>query len=338
MPDPESCHAVRFGFWVFKFRIARPVSCRLATHTGLARVLHTLGFVNHRLGPALQSGRNLANPIDPAAPTRSDAVQSSLKAPTAMSLKLVTIPCRTDNYAFLIHDEATGATAVVDAPEAAPILAALTAQGWHLSQILITHHHSDHIDGVADLVAATGAKVVGSRADAHRLPRLAHQVSEGDSISVGAEIGRVIDVPGHTVGHIAFHFPDSALVFTADSLMAGGCGRLFEGSPAQMWHSLQKLAALPGETLVCSGHEYTTSNLRFAATIEPDNAALIARIANVAAARVEGQPTVPSRLSNEMATNPFLRASLPHIKQRVGLQHATDIEAFAEIRSRKDRF
>lgn len=255
-----------------------------------------------------------------------------------MPLEIVTIPCLADNYAYLLHDAATGATAVVDVPEVGPIVAELKARGWRLSDILITHHHADHIQGVAELVAATGAKVTGAAADAHRLPPLDRAVAEGDQISLGSETGRVLDVSGHTLGHIAYHFPASRAVFTADSLMALGCGRLFEGSPAQMWQSLGKLAALPPETLVCSGHEYTQSNARFALTVDPDNPALISRSERVAAARAEGRPTVPSTLAEELATNPFLRAGAPQIKAALGLSEATDAECFAEIRRRKDRF
>ena len=255
-----------------------------------------------------------------------------------MPLDLVTIPCLSDNYAFLIHDAASGETAVIDVPEAAPILAALRQRGWTLSQILLTHHHADHIQGVAELRAATGARVAGNAADAHRLPPLDLALQEGQSVQVGAETGTVIDVSGHTLGHIAFHFPASALVFTADSLMACGCGRLFEGTGPQMWDSLSKLARLPPETLVCSGHEYTTSNARFALSLEPDNQALISRVAAIADARDKGQPTVPSRLSDEFATNPFLRASHPQMKARLGLSEATDAAVFTEIRARKDRF
>ena len=255
-----------------------------------------------------------------------------------MPLELVTIPCLTDNYAYLLHDEGSGHTTLVDAPEAAPILNALAARGWRMDQILLTHHHSDHIQGVADLVAATGAVVLGARADAHRLPPLFRALAEGDAVTIGPETAQVIEVSGHTLGHIAFYLPTSALAFTADSLMAGGCGRLFEGSPALMWQSLSKLAALPGETLICSGHEYTAANLRFAATIEPESPALLARIERVATARAAGRPTVPSRLSGELATNPFLRARLPHIKALIGLPDANDAEAFAEIRARKDKF
>jgi hydroxyacylglutathione hydrolase len=255
-----------------------------------------------------------------------------------MTLELVTIPCLTDNYAYLIHDAGTGQTGCVDVPDAAPILAALNARGWELSDILITHHHDDHIQGVETLRAATGAMVLGAAADAHRLPPLDLALTEASTFSIGPEFARILDVPGHTVGHIAFHFPQSRLAFTADSLMAGGCGRLFEGSPAQMWRSLGKLAALPPETLICSGHEYTASNLRFAATLEPGNPDLISRIDRVTTARREGRPTVPVPLSEELATNPFLRAYLPQMKAAVGLPDADDATVFAEIRARKDKF
>ncbi len=255
-----------------------------------------------------------------------------------MVLELVTVPCLKDNYAFLAHDAPTGATMVVDVPEAVPVLTALQNHGWRLSHILLTHHHGDHIDGVRALAAATGARVIGAAADAHRLPPLDEQVAEGDTVRVGMARGEVIDVPGHTVGHIAYHFAESGLLFTGDSLMAFGCGRLFEGTPDQMWQSLSKLAALPGDTLVCSGHEYTASNARFAATIEPGNPALLARAAATEEARAAGRPTVPAHLALELDTNPFLRAGRPGIKAALGLAGATDAACFAEIRARKDRF
>lgn len=255
-----------------------------------------------------------------------------------MPLEIVTIPCLSDNYAYLLHDAGTGATAVIDAPEAAPIQAALGTRGWRLTDILITHHHRDHIEGVEALRGAFGARVVGAAADAHRLPRLDLAVSEGDSVAIGGETATVIDVSGHTLGHIAYHFAASAAVFTGDSLMALGCGRLFEGDAATMWASLRKLAALPLETLVYSGHEYARSNARFALTIEPENPALRARAARIEAARSAGRPTVPVPLSEELATNPFLRADLPGSKAAIGLPDRPDIEVFAEIRARKDRF
>ena len=255
-----------------------------------------------------------------------------------MPLELVTVPCLADNYAYLIHDRDTGQTAVIDVPEVGPILAALEAHQWRLTDILITHHHDDHIQGVDTLRARTGAMVLGAAADAHRLPRLDLALDESSTFSVGTEFARVIDVPGHTLGHIAFHFPQSHLAFTADSLMAGGCGRLFEGTARQMHASLQKLAALPPDTLICSGHEYTAANLRFALTLEPDSPRLISRSDWVADRRSRGLPTVPVPLEEELATNPYLRAHLPALKAAVGLPDADDVMVFAEIRARKDKF
>lgn len=255
-----------------------------------------------------------------------------------MPLQIVTVPCLSDNYAYLAHDAATGATAVIDVPDAIPILNALSARGWHASHILITHHHDDHIAGVKTVAAATGARVIGAAADAHRLPPLDEAVTDGDVIRIGMDRGQVIAVPGHTNGHMAFHFPDSNVVFTADSLMACGCGRLFEGKPEQMWESLSKLMRLPAETLVCSGHEYTASNIRFALTVDPANAALRARAAQVTQARENGEATVPTLLSEELATNPYLRAANVAIRAQLGLSAATDAEVFAHIRALKDKF
>lgn len=255
-----------------------------------------------------------------------------------MPLEILTIPCRTDNYAFIAHDETSGETAVIDVPEAGPILATLRQRGWVPSHVLLTHHHDDHWSGLADLLAAHPAPVIGAAADARRLPPLDRAVAEGDRIEIGGETAEVIEVPGHTIGHIAFHFPQSAAVFTGDSLMALGCGRLFEGSAAQMWESLNKLAALPDDTIVCSGHEYTQSNGKFAATVDPQNPALAERIERTAAARAEGRPTVPSTLAEEKATNPFLRAADPAIRRQLGMEDAEPVAVFAEIRARKDRF
>ena len=252
-------------------------------------------------------------------------------------VEIVTIPCLSDNYAFLLHDPGSGRTAVIDAPEEAPIAQALAARGWAATDILITHHHGDHIDAV-DALRQPETTVWGAKADAHRLPKLDRALVDGDGISIGALEGTVLDVSGHTVGHVAFYFPGAGAAFTADSLMAGGCGRLFEGTPEMMRTSLQKLMALPPETLICSGHEYTASNLRFALTIEPDNTALKDRMARVEAARATGTPTVPSTLQEERDTNPFLRAHLPQVKAALGMASAPDAAVFAEIRGRKDRF
>jgi len=255
-----------------------------------------------------------------------------------MPLEIVTVPCRSDNYAFVLHNGDSGETAVVDVPETAPILAALAGRGWELSDILITHHHSDHIDGLGELRAATGARVIGAAADAHRLPPLDLAVHPGDRVTICGEIAQVIDVSGHTIGHLAFYFPASKAAFTGDSLMALGCGRVFEGTPEMMWASLSRLAALPPDTLICSGHEYTAANAKFALTIEPDNSALISRTEAVTKARAAGRSTVPSLLSEELATNPFLRASLMQIKTGLGMGSSSDAEVFAEIRNRKDHF
>lgn len=255
-----------------------------------------------------------------------------------MPLEVVTVPCLKDNYAYLAHDEATGATAVIDVPDAAPILNALAEREWRASHILITHHHDDHIAGVTMLAAATGARVIGATADRHRLPRLSDAVAPGDVIRIGMYAAEVLDVSGHTIGHIAYHFAEAGVVFTGDSLLALGCGRVFEGTPDQMWQSLSRLAALPPEILVCSGHEYAQSNARFALTIEPANPALISRSNAITEARNAGRPTVPTTLSLELATNPFLRANLPEVKALIGLPDASDAAAFAEIRARKDRF
>lgn len=255
-----------------------------------------------------------------------------------MTLDILTIPCLSDNYAFLLRDNATGTVALVDAPEAEPIQAALTKKGWGLDVILLTHHHYDHIDGVPDLVAAYGSKVVGAKADASRLPPLDIALEEGDPVQVGDTIGTNFDVSGHTVGHIAFHFPTAHAAFTADSLMALGCGRLFEGTPEMAWKSLIKIAALPTDTIIYSGHEYTSSNASFALTVEPDNAALQARAKDIANKRSQGIPTVPSTLADELATNPFLRAHLPAVKSAIGMADASDSDVFTEIRRRKDNF
>ena len=255
-----------------------------------------------------------------------------------MPLEIVTIPCLSDNYAFLVHDGDSGQTAVIDVPEAGPISEALRARGWTLSHVLLTHHHWDHVEGLEALLADHPAKVIGAAADAHRLPPLDQQVQEGDTVTIGHVRGEVLEVSGHTIGHVAYYFPDSRAVFTADSLMALGCGRLFEGSPEQMFESLSKLAALPGDTRVYSGHEYTQSNAKFALSIEPGNSALTSRAQAVEDARAKGEPTIPSTLSDELATNPFLRSDSPEVQEAVGLSGADPVEVFAEVRRRKDRF
>ncbi|SLN23327.1 hydroxyacylglutathione hydrolase [Ruegeria meonggei] len=255
-----------------------------------------------------------------------------------MPLEIVTIPCLSDNYAFLAHDAVSGNTALIDAPESGPILAELVRLGWTLSHVLLTHHHWDHVDGLAGILEKHPATVIGAAADAHRLPPLDQRVVEGDVFEIAGEPVQVLDVSGHTIGHIAFYMPQSAAVFTADSLMALGCGRLFEGTAPQMWASLSKLAALPDETIVYSGHEYTQSNAKFAVTVDPDNAALQQRVADIDRARAAGEPTVPSTLALEKATNPFLRAADSAIQVQLGMTDSDPASVFAEVRTRKDRF
>jgi hydroxyacylglutathione hydrolase len=255
-----------------------------------------------------------------------------------MPFEIVTIPCRTDNYAFLLHDNDTGMTALVDAPEAAPIARALGDRGWGLDEIWITHHHGDHVEGVDTLRDRFGAHVLGNGADRHRLPKLDRELSVGRSFRFADLPVSVIDVPGHTIGHIAFHVPGVKAAFTADSLMAFGCGRVFEGTFEQMWASLRTLADLPPDTQICSGHEYTAKNAQFALTIEPGNPDLVRRAEAVLAATDAGLPTVPSILSEELATNPFLRAHLPEVKTALSMEDDDDASVFAAIRRRKDAF
>lgn len=254
-----------------------------------------------------------------------------------MSIDIVTIPCRTDNYAYLVRSG--NRTALVDVPEAQPILDALDARGWALDEVWITHHHDDHVAGMPQIRARfPDIHVTGGAKDAERLPPLDRAMSDGERFSFDGHTVHVLDVSGHTVGHIAFHMPDADAAFTADSLMALGCGRVFEGTPEMMWQSLVRLRDLPDETMVYSGHEYTQTNARFALTIEPGNDALQDRAARIDAARERGEPTVPSKLSEERATNPFIRAHLSEVKQAISMEGAEDSAVFAEIRARKDDF
>jgi hydroxyacylglutathione hydrolase len=253
-------------------------------------------------------------------------------------LEIVTVPCLSDNYAYLLHDEATGRVGLVDAPEAAAIETALKAKGWGLDLILITHHHGDHIGAVEALRATFGAEVAGAAADRRRLPPLDIALEDGDTVALGGSVADVIAVPGHTLGHIAYYFPKAHALFSADSLMVMGCGRVFEGTPEQMWDSLSRLAALPDDTLVHSGHEYAESNARFALSVDGGNEALRARAKEIAAMRQMGGATVPARLDLERATNPFLRVVAPEFKARLGLAGVPDAQVFAEVRRRKDAF
>jgi len=210
-----------------------------------------------------------------------------------MTLDVSIIPCLADNYAYLLRDAATGKVGLIDAPEAAPIAAALAARGWGLDLILITHHHDDHIAGVAELRAAHGATVVGAAADRHRLPALDRALAPGDTVALGESVADVYDASGHTVGHIAYHFPEASALFSADSLMVMGCGRVSEGTPEMMWATLSRLSALPDATLVYSGHEYAESNLRFALSVDAANPALAERAGRIRELRAKGARDQP---------------------------------------------
>jgi hydroxyacylglutathione hydrolase len=253
-------------------------------------------------------------------------------------LEIYQFPTRSDNYGVLIHDPNTGATAAIDAPEGDPILAALKKKGWKLTDILVTHHHGDHTAGVDLLKKKTGCTVTGPAREAGLISGLDKEVKEGDTVEVGNATAAILDTPGHTRGHISYFFPDQPAAFVGDTLFSVGCGKLLEGDAPTMWASLSKLAALPPETEVYCGHEYTNANCRFALTIEPDNAALQARAAQVAQNDAKGAPSLPTTIGQELATNPFLRASSPEIQARLGMEGRPLGEIFAEVRTRKDNF
>lgn len=240
-----------------------------------------------------------------------------------MPITVTALPCLSDNYTWLLRAP-DGRLAICDPGEAGPVIAAVDAAGGRLDLILLTHHHGDHVAGVAELVARYGSKVMGAKADAHRLPALDVAVDPGQRVDVLGVPADVLASDGHTRGHIAYHFPDSAILLCGDTLFSLGCGRLLEGTAAEMFDSLQRLAALPPETLVCCGHEYSESNARFALTVEPENPALRARAEEIAAQRAEGRATVPTTIGQELAANPFLRAK--------------DVATLARIRTAKDNF
>ena len=255
-----------------------------------------------------------------------------------MTLQVHQFAALDDNYAYLIHDPDTGMTAAIDTPEVEPINAALKERGWHLTHILNTHHHYDHAGGNEALKAQWGCEIVGAANDAQRIPGIDVKVADGDVLKFGTTSARVLEVPGHTTGHIAYYFADDGIAFVGDTLFALGCGRLFEGTPAQMWDSLQKLMALPDETTVYCAHEYTKANAAFALTVEPDNQALVDRARQIDELRAADKPTVPTTIGLEKATNPFLRPTSPGLQAAVGLAGADAVDVFAETRHRKDNF
>ncbi|HEY0441992.1 MAG TPA: hydroxyacylglutathione hydrolase [Xanthobacteraceae bacterium] len=255
-----------------------------------------------------------------------------------MPAQIHQFPCLQDNYGVLIHDPSTGATAAIDAPEAAAVEAALAATGWKLTDILVTHHHADHTAGIAELKQRHQCRVVGPRGEADKIPTLDATLQEGDAASVGNLSGRVYETPGHTAGHISYWFEADKVAFVGDTLFSIGCGRILEGNAEMMWQSLLKLRALPDDTQFYCGHEYTAANVAFARTVEPDNRALQARAEEVAKLRAAGQPTLPSTIGAEKAANPFLRADVPSVAARLGMMGRVPHEVFAKIRASKDNF
>lgn len=255
-----------------------------------------------------------------------------------MALLIHQFPCLSDNYGVLLHDDSSGATASIDAPDAAAVLAALAEKGWALTDILVTHKHADHIQGIPGVRARhPQARIVAPRAEAEQIGTVDLAVGEGDDVHIGNHAARIIETPGHTRGHIVYHFANDGLLFAGDTLFVMGCGRVFETPLPVMWDSLQKLARLPPETRIYCGHEYTLANARFALTIDPANAALQARAKAVEHMRAEGQPTLPTTLREELATNPFLRAGDSAIKAHLNMEGRSDADVFGEIRERKNR-
>jgi hydroxyacylglutathione hydrolase len=255
-----------------------------------------------------------------------------------MTFDIITIPCRTDNYAFLVANRATGEALLVDAPEAAPINAVLAQTGWRLNAVLLTHHHGDHVEGLQGLDRNAATIVIGHAADAHRLPPLDRLVAPGDVLDLCGLTVQVMAADGHTLNHVAYWAADTKMLFTGDSLMTHGCGRLFEGTPAQMLGTIAAFGQLPDETVIYSGHDYAAANLSFAAQFAPDKDTLRKRQIDLDKLSSAEQSTTGVTLALEKKLNPYLRVHLPDVKESVGLAGAPELDVFAEIRSRKDRF
>lgn len=253
------------------------------------------------------------------------------------NLQIHQFPCLSDNFGVLIHDPETGLTASIDAPKADAVHQALAEKGWNLTHILTTHHHADHTDGNLALKEKTGCAIIGPKAEAARIPGLDKAVGQGDSFMFGTYMVEVLDTPGHTAGHITFYIPAAKVAFVGDTLFAVGCGRVIEGDMRMMWNSLKKLIALPPDTAIYCGHEYTQSNIKFAMSVEPGNAALQRRASEVDALRVAGKPTLPTTMALELATNPFLRVASEEIQTRLAMKGRDDWEIFGELRERKNR-
>jgi hydroxyacylglutathione hydrolase len=266
-----------------------------------------------------------------------DHAPATSKKVSPMAAQTELFLCLKDNFGVLVHDPESGATAAIDAPEAGPVEAALRAKGWRLTDILVTHHHHDHTGGIEELKERHRCRIVAPHAEADGIPEVDETVREGDVVRVGGLEARVVETPGHTAGHISYVFAREKLVFVGDTLFSIGCGRVIEGTPEMMWQSLLKLRALPDDTRIYCGHEYTQANIRFAKTIEPANAALIKREQDAARLVAERRPTIPSTIGEEKAANPFLRADVPDVAKSVGLAGMPAWQVFAEIRERKNR-
>jgi hydroxyacylglutathione hydrolase len=246
--------------------------------------------------------------------------------------------CLKDNYGVLLHDPSTGATAAIDAPEAAPIEAALAERGWRLTDILVTHHHADHTGGIAELKKKHLCRVVAPRKEASKIQNIDVTVREGDVVQVGSMVGRILETPGHTAGHISYWFKQDKLAFVGDTLFSVGCGRILEGTPEMMWQSLVKIRNLPADTQLYCGHEYTAANVHFALTVEPKNSALRARAEEVVRLIEKKRPTIPTTIQQEKSYNPFLRADLHSVAGAINMEGANPESVFATIRARKDKF
>ena len=256
----------------------------------------------------------------------------------ASKLKIFQFPCRQDNYGVILHDPQSAMTISIDAPETEAIVDVLESKGLNLTHILTTHHHGDHVEGNDALKAKYGCQIIGPADEAAKIPGLDDSKGHGDSFELAGHRIEVIGTPGHTLGQVAYYFPDQGVVFCADALFALGCGRIFEGTPEMMFTALARLSALPSDTVVYAGHEYTLANAKFALSVDPDNAELVERAREIEVMRDNGKPTLPTTMALELRTNPFLRASDASIRAHLGMESASDLEVFAEIRARKDRF
>jgi hydroxyacylglutathione hydrolase len=254
-----------------------------------------------------------------------------------MAAEIRTFTCLSDNFGYLIHDDETKATASIDAPEAGPVIAALEREDWTLTDILITHHHHDHVGGVAELKQKYGCRVVAPHDNTTKIANVDLRVGHGDIVKVGNLTARVLETPGHTLDHVSYVFDEEKALFAADTLFSIGCGRVFEGTYPMMWDSLLKLRALPDDFKLYCGHEYTAANVKFALNVEPDNEALKARAEQVTRLRAANQPTIPVLLGEEKKANVFLRADAPAVAQKLHMKGASAEDVFRELRERKNK-